>query len=353
MPFLETLGGQAAGAAMGLMLQDYNDQRQIRQQQELQNMQIRGNKQMMDYGYMKQLQMWKDTNYRAQIQQMKAAGLSPGLIYGMKGGGGITTGSPSGGVQGANAPMGGGEIQNMMGMGLQMQMMKAQIDNMNADTEKKKVETTKTGGVDTQKVQTEIMDITQGIQNKQAQQALTEVQTAIQQIQKRILAGTEQEAIDLAVAELGSAQQKVMQLEIKTFIDRATQHDIVDTIKAELAGTVLQNYLTKAQTTTEKGKPAIQKGEIDLMLKQGTDILRRGVQRYRELEMQGRKVGIDETHELREEMKTLNVPEKLIDDIINGIILKNIVSPKQPPPQKDWRFYRKSDNIENALPRRR
>lgn len=352
MPFWETFGGAAANAAMGIALGQYNDRRQQEQQQDLQNIQIRGNKEMMDYSMMKQMEMWKNTNFQAQINQMKMAGLSPGLIYGMKGGGGITTGSPSGQVQGANAPVGGAEIQTMMGQGMNLQLLQAQKDLLKAQADNLNANTKKTSGVDTTKVQTEIMDITQGIENKQAEVKLKEVQTEIQHIQKKILQATTQEAIDMAVAQLGKAQQEVMQLEVKTFIDRATQNDIVDTIKAELAGTVLRNILTRAQTTTEKGKPALQAAEIDHIQKQAMDIIRKGVQHWRELEMTGQKIGLEEQKELREEMKTIGIPENLVDDIINGIILKNIIQPKPAPPKKDWRFYRKSDDIENVLPKR-
>jgi len=165
--FIEQLGmqagSQAMGGIMGMLLGGYNDERQLRQQEELNRMQIRGNKEMMDYSMAKQLQMWKDTNYNAQLAEMKKAGLSPGLMYGMKGGGGITVGSPSGGVGPANAPVGGREVQDIMQMAMQTQMMKAQIENMKADTEKKRVEAEKTAGVDTGLVRTQIMNLTAGV----------------------------------------------------------------------------------------------------------------------------------------------------------------------------------------------
>lgn len=349
MPFIETLGQQAAqnglGAIMGLMLQGHNDRRQLNQQGQLQQMQIRGNKEMMDYAMQKQMEMWKNTNFAAQVAQMKMAGLSPGLIYGMKGGGGITTGTPTGSVQGANAPTGGGEIPTMMGMGMNMQLLQAQKDLLKAQADNLNANTAKTSGVDTEKTKTEILDLTQGIENKQAAKRLMEIQIEIQQIQKKILNATTQEAIDMAVAQLGKAQQEVMQLEIKTFIDRATQNDIVDTIKAELTATVLKNILTKAQTKTEQGKPALQKAEIDVLTEQATDIVRKGVQKWRELEIQGKKIGIEEQHELREEMKTIGIPADITDKIIDGIILKNLIQPTPQPPRKDWRFYKKTDVI--------
>lgn len=153
MPFdIASLGAQAAGGlintGMGLLLEKHNDRRQLRQQEKLQNLQLKGQMQMTDYNMMKQLQMWKDTSYPAQVEQLKKAGLNPGLVYGMGGGGGTTTGTPSGAPGGASAPGGGGEI---MGMGLMnLKMLQAQIENIQADTEKKKVESTKTAGVDTE-----------------------------------------------------------------------------------------------------------------------------------------------------------------------------------------------------------
>ena len=37
--------------------------------------------------------MWKDTNYSAQMEELKKAGLNPGLLYGMSGGGATTIGT--------------------------------------------------------------------------------------------------------------------------------------------------------------------------------------------------------------------------------------------------------------------
>ena len=42
--------------------------------------------------------MWKDTNYAAQVEEMKKAGLSVGLMYGKGGAGGATTGAGAAGV---------------------------------------------------------------------------------------------------------------------------------------------------------------------------------------------------------------------------------------------------------------
>lgn len=130
MSVLSNLGMQAGSAAiggiMGLALGGINDQRQLTQQQKLQNMQIQGSKELTDYNMSKQLQMWKDTGYGAQIQQMKDAHLSPALIYGGGGGGGQSMGTPNSNVGSGQAPQGGGEIMGMVNIGIQQQMLKIQ-----------------------------------------------------------------------------------------------------------------------------------------------------------------------------------------------------------------------------------
>jgi len=61
----------------------------------------------------------------------------------MGGAGGQSSQTQGGRVSGGQAPSGGGEVIAQQGMALQMAMQAAQIDNIKADTEKKKVETGK------------------------------------------------------------------------------------------------------------------------------------------------------------------------------------------------------------------
>jgi len=120
MSFIENLGQQMgtglAGTIFGLTMENHNDNRQLQQQTELQNLQIRGQKELTDYNMQKQLEMWKNTSYGAQMEQLKKAGLNPALIYGMGGGGGQTTGNSSSSVSGATAQQNPGEVQQMIGI---------------------------------------------------------------------------------------------------------------------------------------------------------------------------------------------------------------------------------------------
>ena len=87
------LGGAAAvGQAMyGQSQANQNQQQQMQDQREL--MELSSN---LSY------QNWLRTNYAAQIEQMKKAGLSPALMYGQAGAGGGTVSGAQG--QGTSQP---------------------------------------------------------------------------------------------------------------------------------------------------------------------------------------------------------------------------------------------------------
>lgn len=137
MPLLDAIAGGVINTGLGLMLEGHNDQRQIKQQQKLQDMQIQGQEHMTDYNMGKQYEMWQKTNYGPQMEQLNKAGLNPGLLYGMSGGGATTIGNASGNVTGAQAPAGGREILDANAMGMQLEILRAQKQNIEADTANK------------------------------------------------------------------------------------------------------------------------------------------------------------------------------------------------------------------------
>lgn len=135
--FAQQAAQGAIGAGLGLIMQKSNDRRQIRQQEKLQALEIAGQKQMTDYNQKKQLEMWENTGYGAQKEQMKKAGLNPGLMYGMGGGGGQTAGITPGNVSGGNASGQSGEMSAMAMNAAQVGLINAQRRNLDADTQEK------------------------------------------------------------------------------------------------------------------------------------------------------------------------------------------------------------------------
>lgn len=112
------------------------DRRQLRQQEKLQELGIKGSKELTDYNKAKELEMWNETNWGAQMEHAKEAGLSPGYLY-SKGGG--TTGTVGSG--GAGMSVGGAaDAASGMNASTNQAMAVAQLQNLQANTEKQKAE---------------------------------------------------------------------------------------------------------------------------------------------------------------------------------------------------------------------
>ena len=75
------IGQAALGMATGLASQGMGLGMQQGYNSWAMNEQVKYAKELTDYNYAKQLQMWKDTNYSAQTEQMRKAGLNIGLMY--------------------------------------------------------------------------------------------------------------------------------------------------------------------------------------------------------------------------------------------------------------------------------
>lgn len=248
MPLLETIAPTIIGGAMGLMLQQHNDKRQLEQQRKLQMLQMQGQKEMTEFNYDKQMQMWRDTNYSAQIEQLQKAGLNPGLLYGMGGAGGQSTNIQQGNVTGANAPTGGREVQDMAGMGIQMALLDAQRRNIDADTKVKEATIPKLGA--------EVGNIAQGTINAKAQEEILEIEKGIKDLQLQFDKGTLEDRMDMIDT---AAAQAIKQLDIVGLqyqLDVTTVLQKAEIIKQEAIGAALKNLLTQAQTKQAKANTA-------------------------------------------------------------------------------------------------
>lgn len=145
--FIEGLGQQgattAANGILGVALGGIQNKQDYNQQKRYQKLQMEGQKEMALFNYEQQMKMWEATNYGAQVAQLKKAGLNPGLLYGQSGAGGATTNAaqaqgPAGNTAHGNAVTGMG----IMGAqtAAQLALMKAQKENIEADTAKKQAE---------------------------------------------------------------------------------------------------------------------------------------------------------------------------------------------------------------------
>lgn len=128
----------AAGQAMSLIFGGLQNRRQLKQAGKLQKLQIEGQKEMGEFNRQQAMQMWRDTNYGAQVEEARKAGMSISALYGgAGGGGGATAGTPTGNVGGQSAEGASAGMNVGMQMASQMALMKAQKENIEADTANK------------------------------------------------------------------------------------------------------------------------------------------------------------------------------------------------------------------------
>lgn len=218
MAFGEIIGGQA----LGLMLSGYNDNRQRRQQEALTDIQMRAQKDMAKYNQELAMKTWEETNYNAQKEQMEKAGLNIGLMYGGGGAGGGTVNSGGGGSAGSGTAD-GGVARTGMGMQLasQIALLKAQKDNLDANTEKTKAETAESGAK---------------TENLGAGTEKTKVDTERGKVALNIENETQNDEIKRIAFEAQTAVSKAEQEFNKGIISQATQQDEIKRIKNEAIG---------------------------------------------------------------------------------------------------------------------
>lgn len=122
------------GIGNKLFGKDNSAEKAYERQKELMGIQLAHNREMANLAQQNNKEMWDYTNYENQVKHMKAAGLNTALMYGMSGGGGAST--HGGSASGVGLPDGANSVM----MGLQAATQRAQIANLNAQTNKANAE---------------------------------------------------------------------------------------------------------------------------------------------------------------------------------------------------------------------
>lgn len=126
---------QGATQLGGMLMGGYNDRRQLRQQEKLQDLQIKGNQQMLEQLAEKERMMLRESA-ADQVYGLEKAGLSKSMMMGKGGAGGVTGGA-------AAAPSGGNADGGAARMMAQTELARAvaEIENIKADTKQKEATT--------------------------------------------------------------------------------------------------------------------------------------------------------------------------------------------------------------------
>jgi len=207
---------------------------QLRHQEDFQKQQIKGNKEMQDYSQKLALDTWDKTNYDAQRKQMEKAGLNPGLMYGMGGSGGATTNSGSA----PSVSSGTAVNSSQNGMGLQMAsqiaLMKAQKENIEADTANKKADIPVKGA--------QVPNIESGTNKNIADTKLTEQNTAIATFNTEIARINSELAVEGKSLNVGMLNEKYNNLLANTELTEAQR----DEARAKIVNLAVDNSLKRS-----------------------------------------------------------------------------------------------------------
>ncbi|AXH75326.1 MAG: DNA pilot protein [Microviridae sp.] len=255
------IASDVIGTGLGMLTAKWQDKRQLKQQEKLQDLSIKGSKEMTDYQKQKELQMWKDTNYGAQMEQLKGAGLNPGLIYGMSGGGGVTTGGGAASVGQGHAPSGGGEVGMGIQQTMQLALMKAQKDNIDADTANKKAQGN-LAGANIPKVGAETGNIHQDTENKKLQAEGIQYDNTFKKVQAEIAGQTQEDVVNGIGYRVQMDMDNMIRNTRENMNEELTNQDKIKAIRAGYIGATIDNMLKASNIQVNDA--AIQKMSADI-----------------------------------------------------------------------------------------
>jgi superfamily I DNA and/or RNA helicase len=192
--------------------------------------------------------MWKKTNMPAQVKMMEEAGLNPALMYGMSGGGGTTAGSQGGGsASGGSAP---GERS----MDLSASLMGAEIAKKIEEAKDLASQRKKRDDSETRLDEARIGDLTQGIQNKKAEEELTKVNTKIGNVELRVKDARSSAEIESAFVELGKLKREAKGIGLDNDLKGGTLENNIKTSELQVVGMALDNQFKEVNIEHSEAK---------------------------------------------------------------------------------------------------
>ena len=251
----------AAGGILGMIGQGKRARKAHNRNKELMGMQFANQQALNKQGQELQMKTWRDTGYSAQMQMMKEAGLNPGLMYGMSGGGGQTTGSQGGGSASGNsshAPMDIGAVIQASLAGAQKGLIDSQKRKTEAETNEINDRTDKIA-VDKEKVVQEIENLKRVANTEKERTALVKLQGLFESSKiDNMKRNTELVGKKISESEL-EAELKRYEVGLNKLGIQKTDNKVfrfLTNLASKFGwdfGSLLKNYMERAEENKDKG----------------------------------------------------------------------------------------------------
>ena len=276
---LGLLGGLFKRNNNGLKNQQKLMQQAWEYEKEGMGLQYNYGQQAADAEYRRNLQMWKDTNFGAQRDEMEKANLSVGLMYGN--GGGSAASTAGGTATQPNAPKTNPvEVAlQQESMGLQLKQIEAQNRLANAEATKTIAEANKIAGVDTkgqelqnkwQEIENRIQTSRESIEQSNMKAAAANADKAVEDwkmavLDREYLDKTQEDRVTRLVSEIAKIQKEGSLAESATDVNYQTARKIEKEIEnfyyemitrrmsAEAAKETAENMLKKIENEYKLG----------------------------------------------------------------------------------------------------
>ena len=276
---LGLLGGLFKKNNNGLKNQQKLMQQAWEYEKEGMGLQYNYGQQAADAEYRRNLQMWKDTNFKAQRGEMEDAGLSVGLMYGNGGGSAAST---AGGTATQPSAPNTNPVEVALqqeGMGLQLKQIEAQNRLANAQATKTITEANKIAGVDTkgqelqnkwQEIENRIQASRESIEQSNIKAAAANADKAVEEwkmavLDREYLDKTQENRVTLLVAEIAKIQKEGSLADSATDVNYQTARKIEKEVEnfyyemitrrmsAEAAKETAENMLKKIENDYKLG----------------------------------------------------------------------------------------------------
>jgi len=243
----------AVAQGIGMIHQGVQSHVNHGRQKELMGIQQQNQMKLNEQGSQLQKKMWDETNYGAQMEHIKKAGLNPSLLYGMSGGGGTTTGSQSGG-----SATGGG-VTNAPYMGMEALLLDKQLEVLESQANKNNADADKTRGADTDntRMDTKLKEITKDLNAQTIENKKQELRN-LQETENLTVAQTKvaHQMFNVAVVDEGLKKAGIEKTEAET-------KSIIGRLSIEWKRLGLENIKVKI----DQGKLKVDQGSLSVQQK--------------------------------------------------------------------------------------